>query len=293
MSRIRHISLVFVSDRSGQSRELRMPRFLFIMFASTVVTGLLIPVVLLVLSPQFAGVVEISFARPLKNQIESIQERSMELTRRLEELKETARSIRKLAGVEGIETDSSLQVQVNNPQLVANRNGLPFLMDDSRLPVIVEPNSVKGRAALFRYVPSIWPTGGWVTREFKHGDVPILSTHFGMDVAAREGAPVLSTADGVVTFADWDQDLGWLVEIDHGYDVVTRYGHNSRLRVDSGQLVHRGQIIALVGNTGRSSGPHLHYEVLKNNVPVNPRGYLPEAIVWDELLVSVRTHFDF
>ena len=117
-----------------------------------------------------------------------------------------------------------------------------------------------------------------------------MSTHFGMDVAAREGAPVLSTADGVVTFADWDQDLGWLVEIDHGYDVVTRYGHNSRLRVDSGQLVHRGQIIALVGNTGRSSGPHLHYEVIENGKKINSQTLkLPSGKI---LKGKVRENFE-
>ena len=97
----------------------------------------------------------------------------------------------------------------------------------------------------------------------------------------------MSTADGTVTFADWDQNLGWLVEIDHGYDISTRYGHNALLRVDRGQSVRRGQIIALVGNTGRSTAPHLHYEVLKDNVPVDPRGYLPEVIHWDDLLLSM------
>lgn len=266
---------------------------MFISLALVAATGLLIPVVLLVLSPQVAGVVEISFARPLKEQIKSIQERSTELTRQLEELKETARTIRKLAGVESFEANSPVRAEETTNTVFANRQGLPFLMGDRRFPVIVESNSVEGRAVLFRYVPSIWPTGGWVTREFKQGDVPIVGTHFGLDLAAREGAPVLSTADGIVTFADWDQDLGWLIEIDHGYDIATRYGHNSRLRVDSGQLVRRGQIIALVGNTGRSSGPHLHYEVLKDNIPVDPRDYLPEAIQWEELLVSVRAPVDF
>jgi len=129
-----------------------------------------------------------------------------------------------------------------------------------------------------------------VTREFQTGEDSIVATHFGLDVAARESTPVVSTADGIVTFADWDQNLGWLVKIDHGYDMSTRYGHNARLRVDLGQAVRRGQIIALVGNTGRSTAPHLHYEVWKDDVPVDPRGYLPEVIHWDDLLLSLRTH---
>ncbi len=288
MSRIRRMSLVFVSDRSGRSRELRMPRFLFILLASVVVMGLLIPVILLALSPRFAGVVEITFGSTWKEQMKSVQERSMELTRQLEELKQTARTIRRLAGVEGFESDSLARVEDVDGTLAASRGGLPFLMDDG-LPDIVEAGSAGGRATLFRYVPSIWPAAGWVTREYQQGDDPIAATHFGLDIAAREGAPVLSAADGAVTFADWDQNLGWLVEIDHGYDLTTRYGHNARLRVERGQLVRRGQIIALVGNTGRSTAPHLHYEVWKGNGPVDPRGYLPETIQWDDLLVSART----
>ena len=288
MSRIRRMSLVFVSDRSGRSRELRMPRFLFILLASVVVLGLLMPVVFLALSPRFAGVVEINFGRPWKEQMKSVQERSMELTRQFGELKQTARTIRRLAGVEGFESDSLARVEDVDGILAGSRVGLPFLMDDG-LPVTVEAGSAGERATLFRYVPSIWPAAGWVTREYQQGGDPIVATHFGLDIAAREGAPVLSAADGVVTFADWDQNLGWLVEIEHGYDLTTRYGHNARLRVDRGQPVRRGQIIALIGNTGRSTAPHLHYEVWKDNVPVDPRGYLPEAIQWDDLLVSART----
>ncbi len=288
MSRIRRMSLVFVSDRSGRSRELRMPRFLFILLASVVVLGLLMPLILLALSPRFAGVVEITFGSPWKEQMKSVKERSMELTRQLEELKQTARTIRRLAGVEGFESDSLARVEDVAGTQAASRDGLPFLMDDG-LPVIAEAGSAGERTALFRYVPSIWPAAGWVTREYEQGSDPIVATHFGLDIAAREGARVLSAADGVVTFADWDQNLGWLVEIDHGYDLTTQYGHNARLRVDRGQKVRRGQIIALVGNTGRSTAPHLHYEVWKDNVPVDPRGYLPETIQWDDLLVSART----
>ncbi|MDE2728860.1 MAG: M23 family metallopeptidase [Gemmatimonadota bacterium] len=187
--------------------------------------------------------------------------------------------------------------------LTARRDGLPFLTDDGlpeeaavNLAGLAGQATVDGAAAaesesaaLFRYVPSIWPVAGWVTREFQSGEESIVARHFGLDVAARESTPVVSTADGIVTFADWDQNLGWLIKIDHGYDMSTRYGHNARLRVDLGQAVRRGQIIALVGNTGRSTAPHLHYEVWKDDVPVDPRGYLPEVIHWDDLLVSLRT----
>ena len=259
-----------------------MPRFLFAALVVVVGLALVAPVIILALP---AGIADVSFGYSWQTQMRSVEEKTMELTRELEALKETHRSIRRLAGVERFDSESPAGVDEAYGLLAARRDGLPFLTDDG-LPARVEAAAGE-RAALLRYVPSIWPVAGWVTREFHHGDDPIAGTHYGLDVAARESAPVMSTADGTVTFADWDQDLGWLVEIDHGYDISTRYGHNALLRVDRGQSVRRGQIIALVGNTGRSTAPHLHYEVLKDNVPVDPRGYLPEVIHWDDLLLSM------
>lgn len=282
MSRIHWMTVVFVSDRSGRAHEIRMPRFLFGALVVVVGLALVAPVIILALP---AGIADVSFGYSWQTQMRSVEEKTMELTRELEALKETHRSIRRLAGVERFDSESPAGVDEAYGLLAARRDGLPFLTDDG-LPARVEAAAGE-RAALLRFVPSIWPVAGWVTREFHHGDDPIAGTHYGLDVAARESAPVMSTADGTVTFADWDQDLGWLVEIDHGYDISTRYGHNALLRVDRGQSVRRGQIIALVGNTGRSTAPHLHYEVLKDNVPVDPRGYLPEVIHWDDLLLSM------
>ncbi len=279
------MSLVFVSERSGRTRELRIPRFLFGLLAGVFVAGLLAPVVLLALP---ASLVDVTFGNAWKAQITSLEDKTAELTRQLEELKETHRSIRRLAGIERFDSGYQVRAEDGNGLPAASRDGLPFLTDGGP-PAGAEAVAAGDRSAPLRYMPSIWPVAGWVTREFQQGDESIVAPHFGLDVAARESAPVLSTADGIVTFADWDQDLGWLVEIDHGYDLATRYGHNARLRVDHGQLVRRGQIIALVGNTGRSTAPHLHYEVWKDNAPVDPRGYLPEVIQWDDLLVSVRT----
>ena len=307
MFRLHWMTLVFVSDRSGRAHELRIPRFLF--GALIVVIGLcmLAPVAVLVLP---AGIVDVTFGHSWKAQMQSVEDKSTELARQLEELKETARTIRRLAGVERIDSGYLARVDDESsqrsawPVVTAHRDGLPFLADNG-LPAGASAGPVRQAAmadaaeeaiaesesaALFRFVPSIWPVAGWVTREFLTGDDPIAAPHFGLDVVARESTPVVSTADGIVTFADWDQSLGWLVEIDHGYDMSTRYGHNATLRVDRGQVVRRGQIIALIGNTGRSTAPHLHYEVWKDDVPVDPRGYLPEVIHWDDLLVSLRTH---
>jgi murein DD-endopeptidase MepM/ murein hydrolase activator NlpD len=98
--------------------------------------------------------------------------------------------------------------------------------------------------------------------------------HYGLDLAASPGTPVYAPADGVVTYASYDESYGKLVTIDHGYGVMTRFGHNSQIFVHVGQTVSRWDIITAVGSTGRSTGPHLHYEVRINNVPVDPSNYI-------------------
>ena len=123
-------------------------------------------------------------------------------------------------------------------------------------------------------VPSIWPTSGYVSSPYGlrwNG----TEFHQGIDIAAETGTPIVATADGVVTAAGWDgSGYGNMVDIDHGDGIVTRYGHASAVAVTPGQTVRRGQVIAYVGSTGYSTGPHLHYEVRVNGQPVNPAGYL-------------------
>jgi murein DD-endopeptidase MepM/ murein hydrolase activator NlpD len=97
--------------------------------------------------------------------------------------------------------------------------------------------------------------------------------HKGVDIAAREGEPVQAAGDGTVTFAGWDTYYGNKIEITHGAKYATMYGHNEKLLVKAGDHVKRGQIIALVGSTGKSSGPHLHYELKVDGQSVDPAIY--------------------
>lgn len=137
----------------------------------------------------------------------------------------------------------------------------------------------KNQKSLLLATPSIWPTRGWVTSSFGFRKSPftgLREKHEGWDIAARAGSAVRTTADGLVVVQGREYGYGNMVEVDHGYGLVTRYGHNSKHVVKVGDRVKRGQIIALVGNTGRSTGPHLHYEVLLNGVPMNPKNYILE-----------------
>ena len=125
--------------------------------------------------------------------------------------------------------------------------------------------------------PNLWPVEGQVTGSFGERIDPFNGEgafHSGVDISAVVGSPVIAPADGVVTFADFLGGYGRAIMLDHGHNIATRYGHLSSFAVTAGQYVHRGDTIGYVGLSGRSTGPHLHYEVRINDVPVNPYKYL-------------------
>ncbi len=133
--------------------------------------------------------------------------------------------------------------------------------------------------ALLASAPSIWPVRGWVTSDFSVRLDPYTGErvmHEGIDVAASSGTPVRAPADGTVVFSGLEGGYGHVLVIDHGYGLKTRYGHLLRIDVKVGEKVKRGQFVAAVGNTGRSTGPHLHYEVRVNGVADNPRKFILE-----------------
>ncbi len=125
-----------------------------------------------------------------------------------------------------------------------------------------------------RSVPTSWPARGPITRDFSSPGSAKNPYHPGIDVAAPTGTPVTAAAAGAVTYAGVDPEYGNMVIIDHGLGLETRYAHNARLTVRPGARVTRGQLIAAVGSTGNSTAPHLHFEILKDGVPVDPRKYL-------------------
>ena len=148
-------------------------------------------------------------------------------------------------------------------------------------------NQNKGFESLYKYLsdqqnllactPAIRPTRGWTTSRFGYRTSPFTGRrefHKGYDIANRIGTRVIAPADGVVTFTGPKGFLGRTLIIDHGHGLVTRYGHLKEAIKKRGERVRRGETIALMGNTGRSTGPHLHYEVHLNGIPVNPEKYI-------------------
>jgi len=213
--------------------------------------------------------------------------------------------------------DSKLRLLANldpiDPQVYAAGIGGPRLFDSAA----VAPNPLLDRAATVRIdlnalirranllessfreagdslalhaerlaaTPSIMPTSGWLSSAFSRMRYhPILHEgrpHEGIDVSAPYGAPIEAPASGSVIQAGWEAGYGNVVVIDHGFGIVTKFAHASRILVRVGDKVTRGELIAQVGNTGLSTGPHLHYEVHVNGRPVDPRRYILPGVVTD------------
>jgi murein DD-endopeptidase MepM/ murein hydrolase activator NlpD len=130
---------------------------------------------------------------------------------------------------------------------------------------------------LLASTPSIWPTKGWLSSSFGMRVSPFTGRkefHKGIDISTRIKSPIYAPADGIVSYVGRDRGYGKMVWLRHGNGILTKYAHLNTALVKKGQHVKRGETIALVGNTGRSTGPHLHYEVHLNGVAVNPIRYI-------------------
>jgi hypothetical protein len=183
-----------------------------------------------------------------------------------------------LSGLTGIARRSA-EVRVDLGALIRRANLLASSFKEAA-------DSLALHTARLAATPSIMPTQGWLSSAFSamrtHPILHMARPHEGIDVSAPMGSPIEAPAAGVVTDAGWENGYGNTITINHGFGIVTKFAHASKLLVKTGQRVSRGQRIALVGNSGLATGPHLHYEVHVNGRPVNPLKYvLPEGVVTD------------
>lgn len=173
-------------------------------------------------------------------------------------------------------------LQVHRQELITRKmhTFLDSLNNDIRLEEVKQQylmQTLRGNKELLVSTPSIWPADGVLTSTFGMRRSPFTGVgqlHKGIDISGRPGTPINAPAKGVVIFAQADGAYGNCVVINHGNSLSTRYAHMLRSTVKEGQTVNRGEIIGYIGSSGRSTGPHLHYEVRVGGVPVNPMRYI-------------------
>jgi murein DD-endopeptidase MepM/ murein hydrolase activator NlpD len=230
----------------------------------------------------------------LKVQKKNLELVTVKLGEKLSKLESTSAKIQTL-----IENDNlSKQHKVNEPAIGGSRvdyttaellrtanlkEGIDLLKDrtaevETRLSLLEQVATQ--RANRIRFTPNIWPVKGAITSHYGSRSDPFSGDqemHLGLDISALFNTPVHTPADGVVIYTERKAAYGNLVIVDHGNGLTTRYGHLSRPLVKAGQTVKRGDVIGLVGMTGRTTAPHLHYEVRQNDRPQNPRTFLPKG----------------
>jgi len=178
--------------------------------------------------------------------------------------------------------ERAIAVNANSPDLMRGMGVLGLELDRSQARLTALESLLLDRKLDAAITPSAWPVdGSWISSGFGVRMDPFTghqSIHEGVDIAARFGNPIYATGDGIVTWAGDKTGYGGMVEVTHESGLATRYAHASAVLVKEGDIVKKGQEIARVGTTGRSTGPHLHFEVLRNGQPVNPAPYLRRAM---------------
>ena len=232
-----------------------------------------------------------------RSQITFFCEKIGDLEKKIAGMREFDRRLRILANLEGTEESTRRLFGVGGPSpedmretLLLQRNEEELMKqmrhDLERLDqqATAEAKSLGELESLLQnkriqlsHTPSIWPTRGWFTSGFGYRISPftgLRQMHEGVDISNRTGTPIMAPADGLVTNIGREWGFGKILVVSHGFGFSTRYGHLDKINVKIGQKVKRGEKVAEMGNTGRSTGPHLHYEVRVNGVPVNPMKYI-------------------
>ena len=230
----------------------------------------------------------------LKQQIADFSDKVNDLNKKIEKLNSLTTKLTIMANLniksdndEGVGGPSFEEVKnfINLNEIQdENIKKIHYAIDKLKFELAEEDKNIK---ELFKYLknksiklsctPSIMPTEGWISSPFGYRRDPFTGQrrfHPGIDISNRPGTPVVAPADGIVVFTGRDGGYGNLIIINHGYGISTRYGHLKKIFVKPGQKVQRGDIIGEIGNTGRSTGPHLHYEVRIYGKPVNPMNYI-------------------
>jgi murein DD-endopeptidase MepM/ murein hydrolase activator NlpD len=294
-------TVIVVSDHSQAVRKFRLPRRWLLNVAwalavLAVIGGVTIGHYFTLLSSSSENSVLKEENAQLRSQILLVQEKVAHISATLDRVERFDAKLRTAVtqlqdpernlaiGPVGADAEPSLPGPA--PAGEANLNALPGKLSSLEGEAARQERSLRDlqeyfddQRSLLASTPSIWPARGWVTSDFGTRIDPYTAErkmHEGLDIATPIGQPIYAPSDGTVVFVGTEGGYGKVLVIDHGYGVKTRYGHLSEILVHLGDRVGRGDKVALVGNTGRSTGPHLHYEVRVNGVPENPRKFILE-----------------
>ena len=252
------VSIIIVPHDMKKTRTFRIPYALFYTIVGLIAAGL---VIMLVFVATYGSLLIKSRESVMyKNQVK-------ELAKRTEEMGELRRNLAQLRAM-------NLQVRKMLGLVVTPQDSLAMLQARVEEPGIAQELQSE-QASMLRAIPTFWPVRGFITKKFSAaGNEKASLFHAGIDIAVDRGTPVRAAAAGDVIEAGWNDAYGYYAQIDHGYGIKTLYAHADLLVIMKGERVAQGQTIAYSGNTGKSSAPHLHFQVTQNNIPVDPLKYL-------------------
>jgi len=303
--------VVFVTrDQEGELRKIHIPVHYLYVFLTGALIGMF--TITGIAGSYTRMLLKVARFNQLRSEKEALKKRYSTLEQVAREKEIQAASLSSLAGevsaLYGLKSDAGLAKAAapggSDAQFTASLDRLSLLKTTAMNGSVVVPAAMPGlrrsvwaeqgsssvadwlRAAA---APSLWPVEGRVTGSFGERIDPFNGEgafHSGVDISSSYGEPVRAAADGVVAFADNMAGYGRLIIVEHAHEITTRYGHLSRFAVTEGQAVRRGDVIGYVGLTGRSTGPHLHYEVRIGDTPVNPYRFLRATARPDSLRSS-------
>jgi murein DD-endopeptidase MepM/ murein hydrolase activator NlpD len=294
-----HFTFMIIPNRKSGVKKISVPK---VFIRNVLIASVVVIFVTLYIVYDYASIkrdrAELARLRTeTKEQSQQLRDLGMkidEFSDRMEDLRQIDKKIRVLAyetgrgkklqlGIGGPDNENRINNLLNkdHDKLIAGmRKGIEKLNEDagerekSFNELLVFLHEQK---SILASTPSLWPVTGWITSEFGSRQSPFRSGvefHKGMDISTRFGKEIISPADGLVVSSGYDSQDGNFIKIDHGHGFGTAFLHLSRMAVKQGARIKKGQRVGYVGDTGRSTGSHLHYAVLVNNIPVNPRRYL-------------------
>jgi murein DD-endopeptidase MepM/ murein hydrolase activator NlpD len=298
---LKKLTLFLVPDGTGKVKQLRVSGLLLVwlvmLFSLSVIGFFLTLHAYSKISHKIPRLAELQKENALqKEQLLHMARKIDRFTQEMAELRKTDHTLKEMVNLETVEGDEQFRgvggsdpslldpkitvTKVNRDLVRAMHRSLDNLDSDIE-------SSKEDKAGLLKFLenqkillaskPSIWPVKGWLSSSFGYRRSPFTGVkefHKGIDVSTRAGSPIVASADGVVSFTGWDGGYGRVVLIKHGHGFETRYAHLKKSIVKKGQRVKRGETIGLVGTSGKTTGPHLHYEVHLNGVAVNPIRYV-------------------